>query len=134
MEAMNKNLQVEATRKEGRLMTVKATMPVWSKIDVSGKLEVKMPFIGGETFCNSESAIEKATEEAFACFCLASERFGRGLEQELVVLGWKHTGAKENGVCILSFGPENETIDNVFDTGYASRLSFNVPDDQLVAA
>jgi len=46
-------------------------------------IAVKVPMIGLETFAKDERDVPVAISEAVVAFCIAAEKFGRGIEVEL---------------------------------------------------
>ena len=101
---------IEITRHDGVLHSISAVMPVWNKTGEDDIIAVNIPLFGMKTFATDEADVDIAIEEAIKCFCIASEKFGNGLNQELVDLGWT---AVEN---------EKERI----------SLDYNIPDDNFV--
>jgi hypothetical protein len=101
---------IEITRQDGHLSSVSVVMPSWNKIGDDNVIVVDLPLFGLKTFAASDNDIDVAIEEAIKGFCLIAEKFGKGLDAELLALGWT---AIQN---------ENEHI----------SLDFNIPDDNSV--
>lgn len=98
---------IELLRDDNQKLTqVNCILPVWIR-QKSDFIDILLPTIGIETFCEFENEIEEAVEEATKAFFLISEDFGLGLEDELKFFGWK----------------SDEEDNNVFDLVEESKLS-----------
>lgn len=88
MKTTEANIEIKRNG-DGKLISVSAIMPTWSKMEDDGNLTVNIPLFGIRTFAKNSADSDVATKEAITCFCIASEKFGHGLEQELIVMGWE---------------------------------------------
>jgi hypothetical protein len=86
MQISEANIQI--TRNGGKLSSISVSMPVWSKHADDGNLIVFLPMLGLETIAKDDNDAEQAIEEAIISFCIASERWGQGLDKELQALKW----------------------------------------------
>jgi len=100
---------IKITRKGGKIDSISVFMPIWNKQSDHGNLLVKLPLLGIETIAKDEKDAEKAIEEAIASFCVVSEKFGQGVEKELILLGWTAIDG-ETGEPVLGY-----TISDQFD-------------------
>ena len=81
---------IEITRANDKLVSISVSMPVWSKeSEFDGNIHVHLPLLDIDTIASDEKDAEFAIKEAIQSFCIASEKFGEGLEKELQALGWK---------------------------------------------
>ena len=72
------------------LESVSVIMPIWDKENQDGSKSINMPFFGINFHAVEGMNIEELTHDAIKGFCLNCERFGFGLETELIALGWEH--------------------------------------------
>ena len=109
---------IEIKRNNGKLSSVSAIMPTWSKVEDDGNLSVNIPLFGIRTFAKNSSDTDIATKEAITCFCIASEKFGRGLETELIFLGWEIMEDSSNKVT-LNYSVESKDfiMEQIMQTG-----------------
>lgn len=109
---------ITITRNKGKLASVSVLMPIWSKPSDQGKIIVKLPLLGIETFAKDEADTEKAIEEAIESFCLVAEKLGQGLEKELQALDWKLVDI-ESGDQVLGYdaGDPDSLIERLIQTG-----------------
>ncbi len=106
-------MKVEAnlaiTRENGVLSFISLVLPVWIKCE--DIFSISIPMFHLKTFAKNESEIQVAVEEAVKSFCIAAEKFGRGLEAELGELGW----SKEDSD--LSFNlPQSDVMQQIIET------------------
>lgn len=135
MKSIENNLIVEIIRKAGELASVKAIMPTWTRVGRDGQLYAKMPFIGGqETVGVDEQDLETAVNEAFAGFCIVAEKYGLGLEKELVMLGWQVAQSEDADVSVFGLRPEQEAMGGVLTTGDTRTFLFEAPAYAVLAA
>ena len=106
---------------QGVLSKVKAILPAWTKLDTDGKIYISIPILGIETYASSEADIQVAVEEAFQCFCMASESLSHGLESQLESLSWN----KEDSVHTLN--PPNDVFGAILNTAdnFSMQLQLN---------
>tara|TARA_R110002072_G_scaffold303042_1_gene491769 strand:- start:4795 stop:5175 length:381 start_codon:yes stop_codon:yes gene_type:complete len=116
---------IDIVRKGTTLNTVSIAMPVWDKPSNDGFISIDIPLFGIKTFAKNDDDANTAIEESIRLFCLSAEKFGRGLEFELVNMGWTIT-SDANGLTCLSFTiPETSTvIEQIMHTGdqFAKKL------------
>lgn len=84
----NNEANIIITREKG-IISLSVVMPVWCKRSAQGNMLVKLPLLGIETIAKDEEDSATAIEEAIQCFFCAAERFGQGIEKELLALGWE---------------------------------------------
>lgn len=100
MQTLEANIEI--TRVDKKLVSISVSMPVWSKeSEFDSNILVKLPLLDIDTIASSDKDAEFAIKEAIQSFCIASEKFGEGIEKELQALGWKNVD--ENGNHILGF-------------------------------
>ncbi|MEZ4809236.1 MAG: hypothetical protein R2819_02645 [Allomuricauda sp.] len=101
---------------EGVLKSVSVAFPVWIKDREDGFLSVDIPILGIKTFAKDESDVDSAIKEAIILFCLNSEEFGNGLENELKLAGWNFSSRKFTSAS-LYWGTNDDIIDLILETG-----------------
>lgn len=126
---------IEITRELNKLHSVKVIMPIWKKADIDNIIYVNMPLLGLSTYGKNIEDTDLAIEETITAFCLASEKFGLGLESELDFFGWKRKHEYENSV-IFAIDIENPFMEDVMDTGYEKAFLLDMPEkiSKLVCA
>ena len=124
---------IEITRESNKLHSVKVIMPIWKTADIDNIIYVNMPLLGLSTYGKSIEDTDLAIEETITAFCLASEKFGLGLESELDFIGWKRKHEYENSV-IFAIDIENPFMEDVMDTGYEKAFKLDMPEkiDNLI--
>ncbi|MGF7219102.1 hypothetical protein GGR92_005282 [Spirosoma lacussanchae] len=110
-------ISAEIARQDGRLISASIIMPTWHHRAEDGKLYAQIPFLGLETYGRNEERLNEAIKEAFICFCLLSERSGRGVEEELIAMGWQLDEPTSEGHAVLVAKPADELYDRVLQTG-----------------
>lgn len=105
---------IEICRANNVLQSISLIMPVWHKCNEDGFIEIHMPLFGLKTIASNEEAIEKAVTEAVHCFAISAEKFGKGLEFELQMLGWQSADEEES---LLQFIAPNDVFQQVIETG-----------------
>ena len=107
---------IEIKRKDGILCSISVIMPIWNKLLDDSTISVDVPLFGLKTFAKNEEDVDVAVEEAIKCFCIASEKFGQGLEKELQTIGWTFENEKDD---LLSFiiDSDNSVFEQVMETG-----------------
>jgi hypothetical protein len=102
----------------GKITAVSVLMPVWSKQCGEGHLNIKIPLLRIDTVALDDNDAEKAIEEAIVSFCIVAEKFGRGVEEELIALGWHSMSAEANEPIIgYNLPNRNEVLDDIMRTG-----------------
>lgn len=116
---------IEIKRNRGKLDSISVVMPIWDKTIEDGFLSINIPLFAISTFAKDESDIDQSVREAIQLFCINSEKFGNGLENELRVLGWNH-GETKKQTTALSFevSQRNQVFGQVMQTGeeFAEKL------------
>lgn len=107
---------IDIVRKDGRLHLVSIALPIWAKIKEDGFLSVDIPMLNIITTAKNEDDVEVALNEALTLFCLNSEKFGSGLENELKIAGWSFTQLSDNKSS-LCWGTHDDVIDRIMSTG-----------------
>lgn len=131
MQIANKMNTTEAnikiTRTSGKIDSLSVSMPIWNKQSNHGNLLVKLPLLGIETIAKDEKDAEKAIEEAITSFCVVAEKFGQGVEKELLSLGWTaidgKTGEPILGYTISDKSDADAMLERLMQTGdnYANQ-------------
>ncbi|MBU3664002.1 MAG: hypothetical protein FGM41_12510 [Bacteroidetes bacterium] len=92
-----KEASVEISRDEsGTLLGLKLFMPVWVAPRLDGTFDVKLPLLAISIDAFSEDDIDVAIKEVTLAFAKSAEKFGNGLEKEIIALGWKHDKGKSH--------------------------------------
>ncbi len=99
---------IKITRSGDEITSISVFMPIWSKNSNHENLLIQIPLLGIETIALNEFDSEKAIEEAIISFCIVSEKFGQGVEKELICLGWTMTD-QETGEPILGYTVSDNT-------------------------
>jgi hypothetical protein len=109
---------IEITRAGDKLVSVSVSMPVWSKqSEFDGNIHVQLPLLDIDTIANDEKDAEFAIKEAIQSFCIASEKFGEGIEKELQALGWKQVDQDGNHILGFCVSETDELLDRLLQTG-----------------
>jgi hypothetical protein len=112
---------IKITRKGGKIDSISVLMPIWNKQSDHGNLLVNLPLLGIDTIAKDEKDAEKAIEEAIISFCIVSEKFGQGVEKELLSLGWTaidgETGEPILGFTISDNSDANIMLERLMQTG-----------------
>lgn len=124
---------IDITRSGKSLLSVKALMPIWTRTGSDNRIYITLPLLGGlETFSENKDGVYTATEEAFKCFCIASEELGDGLEQELVKIGWQlskpDTDWQHSTMNLVS---DKLAIRSMMNTGTISAIDVNLLNGQV---
>jgi len=116
---------IEINRRDGKLISVTIDMPIWDKLGVDNFISVNLPLFGIKTFAKDELDADVAVRESITAFCINSEKFGKGLESELKLIGWSFNEQK-NDFTSMSFEVpnSNSVIDQIMQTGehFAEKL------------
>ena len=109
---------IEITREGDKLVSISVSMPVWSKeSELDGNILVQLPLLNIDTIASDEKDTEFAIKEAIQSFCIASEKFGEGVERELQALGWKQVDQEGNHVLGFCVSETDELLDRLLQTG-----------------
>lgn len=109
---------IEILRNHDKLVSISVSMPIWCKSsEFDGNIRVKLPLLAIDTIAEDENDVDSAVKEAIQSFCIASERFGEGIEKELQALGWKNVD--ENGEAIKGFcvSETDQLLERLLETG-----------------
>lgn len=109
---------IEITRFKNTLSSISVIMPTW-KHQEDEVLTVTIPLFGIKTFAKNMEDAEIAISEAIKCFCIASERFGKGVEKELEYIGWDFKAAIGANTSLLNYSIEstNVVLESIMETG-----------------
>lgn len=109
---------IEITRAGDKLVSISVSMPVWSKeSEFDSNIHVQLPLLNIDTIASDEKDAEFAIKEAIQSFCIASEKFGEGLEKELQSLGWKRVDQDGNHVLGFCVSETDDLLDRLLQTG-----------------
>lgn len=109
---------IEITRADDKLVSISVSMPVWSKeSEFDGNIHVQLPLLNIDTIASDEKDAEFAIKEAIQSFCIASEKFGEGVEKELQALGWKQVDQDGNHILGFCVSETDELLDRLLQTG-----------------
>ncbi len=109
---------IEITRAGNKLVSISDSMPVWSKeSEFDENIHVQLPLLDIDTIASDEKDAEFAIKEAIQSFCIASEKFGEGLEKELQALGWKQVDQDGNRILGFCVSETDELLDRLLQTG-----------------
>jgi len=109
---------IEIIRSNGLLQSVSIVMPTWNRVSDAGHVNIDVPFLGMKTVARDESDADEAVKELIQCFCISSEKFGQGLEKELMTLGWIYAGkVKENPLLTFEIGSDDFIFEQIVSTG-----------------
>lgn len=104
-------------------------MPMQKKVGDDGFLKIDIPLFSIRTFAKNEQDAELAIEEAIKVFCINSEKFGAGLENELRILGWSHNIEQEETISMVyNVSDTNVVMEQIMETGeqYAHNQSLEL--------
>jgi hypothetical protein len=109
---------IEITRTDGKLVSISVSMPIWSKeSEFDNNILVHLPLLDIDTIASDEKDAEFAIKEAIQSFCIASEKFGEGIEKELQALGWKQVDQNGNQILGFCVSETDELLDRLLQTG-----------------
>lgn len=122
---MNHNQPTIEIIRNSDTLRVNAIMPVWTKKDSEGKIELLIPLLGEDvvTCALNEEDAEIAINEVFKAFCLVSEKHGMGLENELEYIGWEKVETIDKNKFILIVPSPKPILERVMETGDNRLLS-----------
>lgn len=107
---------IKITRIEDVLSSISLIMPTW-KHQEDTSLSVIIPLFGIKTFAKDLDDADIAINEAIKCFCIASEKFGQGIEKELQTIGWSTV---DNNHSLLNYSidsNDNIVLEQIMETG-----------------
>jgi len=107
---------IEITRADHALSSISVIMPTW-KHQEDNSLSVNIPLFGIKTFAKDIDDTEAATNEAITCFCIASEKFGQGIEKELEAIGWVSLVNGNNSILNYSIESSDIVLEQIMETG-----------------
>ncbi len=109
---------IEIIRKDSKLQSISVAMPIWDKIGDDNFFSINIPLFGIKTFAENEFDCEIAINEVLTAFCINADRFGKGLENELKLIGWGFIEQKKD-FCSMTFSVtnSNSVIDQIMQTG-----------------
>lgn len=116
---------IDISRKEGKLISVSVAMPIWDKVGMDDFISVNIPLFNTKTFAKDEKDADVAIAEAIKGFCISAEKFGRGLEAELKLLGWNFIEQSDDFTSMAFIVSDSNTvIDQIMQTGeqFAEKL------------
>jgi hypothetical protein len=113
---MNQEANIDIMRKGNKLSSVSVVMPIWDKQGQDDVLVIEIPLLGMKTFAKDENDAEVAVQESIELFCLNAEKFGKGLESELKILGWSFNN-QDTEFTSMSFNSKNVVYDHIMQTG-----------------
>lgn len=96
----------------GRLVSVSAMMPVWENENDDNSVTVRLPFLGLKFFAFDGLNPDQLIHDAMKGFFASCEKFGLGLDTELIGMGWE----KQNDSS-LTFTIDNFIFEEIIDTG-----------------
>jgi hypothetical protein len=124
-----RDISMKISRIGGQLVGVSMIMPTWLEERENGSFSVKLPLLGDiQSYAQGEEDVTIAVNEIVELFCLAAEKFGKGLEKELEMLGWEKVSpkAKNKTVALLRYKSNNSPVfDSMAQTGMPTALSFD---------
>lgn len=123
---MTQEANIDIVRNDmGILKSISVALPVWAKVSDDGSLSVDVPILGIKTSAKDESDVDSAIREAIHLFCLNSEEFGNGLENELELGGWNFSNRKFSKSS-LYWGTDDDIIDSILETGNPFTETFEL--------
>ncbi len=112
---------IKITRIGTKIVSLSVFMPIWNKHSDHGNLLVQIPLLGIDTIAKDENDAEKAIEEAITSFCIVAEKFGQGVEKELLSLGWTaidgETGEPMLGYTVSDNSDTDIMLERLMQTG-----------------
>jgi hypothetical protein len=117
---------IEITRTDNILSSVKVIMPTWNELRDDNKTYCKIPLLGGlNTYAMNDNDAQIAVKEAIHCFCIAAEKFGQGLENELIMLGWQELSKTDN-VSVFSIHTDIAAFELILETGETTAVQVEI--------
>ena len=112
---------IKISRNENKITSIAVFMPIWTKQSDQGNLLVQLPLLGINTIAKDEKDAEIAIEEAIASFCIVAEKFGQGVEKELISLGWTAIDSKTKepvlGYTVSDENDDAAMLERLMETG-----------------
>lgn len=106
------------------LSSVTVFMPIWDKDSDDDTIAIDIPLLGLKTVAKDVEDAESAIKEAIELFCLSSEKFGKGLENDLKILGWSFDTNRKDTV--MTFDSKNSVFNHIFSTGDQFAKKFDL--------
>jgi len=123
MEDFKANIKI--VRHGEELFSIAVIMPFWNRLKEDNTILVDIPLFGIKTFARNEEDAEVAVDEAVRSFCIAAEKFGKGIEAELASLGWRFEEEEdEDENSMLNYNPHDAVLAQIMETG--ERCSNNL--------
>src|SRR6476660_7774409 len=90
MELQEIIAKIDMKRISNNTFDITVTMPIWKHIGSDNKTYITLALLGGiQTCVESDDDIDNAITEALKLFFNASQKYGKGFQHELKVLGWQ---------------------------------------------
>ncbi|RXG31808.1 hypothetical protein [Leeuwenhoekiella marinoflava] len=125
MKNSEANIEIERGV-DNALTSVTVFMPIWDKDnDDDETISIDIPLLGLKTIAKDVVDADAAIKEAIELFCLSSEKFGKGLENDLKVLGWSF-GKKDGATTVMNFDTKNSVFNQIFSTGDQFAQKFDL--------
>ncbi len=99
--------------KDGTSFSINVIMPVWHK-EVNDAVKVEMPLLGLSNYASNENEIQTAVDETVLCFCIAAQKYGKGIDAELNKMGWSNYA---NSTLEFDAYEENDVMESIMNTG-----------------
>jgi len=106
----NTEASIEVLR-EDKSMKISVVMPIWRKQISENTLAINIPLFGLKTYVKAEEETNSAVDEALKCFFIASQKYGSGIETELISLGWKPINNS------MEFMESSPVMEQIMETG-----------------
>ena len=121
-EMSDSQANIDIKRSNGKLVSMTLVMPIWGKIAADGLMQIAIPLFNMNTFAKNEADVGDAVRESLQLFCVNTEEFGNGIENELRLLGWDFI-SENDGITSMSFSPpsQNTIFNQVLGTGNEFR-------------
>ncbi len=129
MNMQTTEANIDITRKDGKLISISVVMPMWDKVGIDDVININIPLFGIKTFAANLIDVDVAIEEAIRIFCIATEKYGVGLENELRILGWSFNEEKENTISMTYYVSDNNIVmEQIMETGeqFSNTQSFEL--------
>lgn len=120
---------IDIVRENNLLKSVSIAMPIWDKVGNDDLLAIDIPLFGIKTVAKDHADAVIAIKESVQLFCLSAEKFGKGLETELKVMGWSFVEqSKEFTSMSFSVPSQNTVINQIMETGgqFAQTLELSI--------
>jgi len=98
----------------GRLVSLSAVMPVWQNECDDDSIKIRIPFLGIKLFAFDDMDHDTLIHDAIKGFSISCEKFGLGLETELIGMGWEQ---QNDSSLTYNIDSENFVIEEIINTG-----------------